>query len=368
MPSYAVPLARGFSRVARRACARARRGRRTPPRPDRAFASLAAHRPQEGTTYADAGSGDAASRDGPDAHRSRRAQATGRFVPAMAWSSSTGSYCPDVEQRCLEWMDPPGTPYEHFRCKRYAQPAVCHGKRVHKRFCIDATERTEGRRGDLPRNHMSWGPRPARLCESDGARLCKASEWQFACEGEELRPYPYGWERDATTCNVDVMTGLGKVGQLVDHRTPASAHPRCVSPFGVHDMAGNVDEWATVDGLPKGEREVMKGSWWLPGRHACRSGQGGHGAWYGGTESGARCCADALSEATGARGERVPLTRVFRRLSSRTSPRSRAPAPRTPRGGSARTPATCRATSYRTRGRRTVCRRGDRPRAGTSPR
>jgi formylglycine-generating enzyme required for sulfatase activity len=202
-----------------------------------------------------------------------------------------GEYCPNVEQRCLEWMDPPGSRYEHFRCKRYEQPAACRGARVHERFCIDAAERTEDGT-EVPRNHMSWNASKA-LCESDGARLCKTSEWQFACEGEEMRPYPYGWERDATACNVDVMTGLGKVGRLVDHRTPASAHPRCVSPFGVHDMAGNVDEWATVDGQPAGQREVMKGSWWLPGRHACRSQQGGHGPTYGGTESGTRCCADS---------------------------------------------------------------------------
>ncbi|HEY2514990.1 MAG TPA: SUMF1/EgtB/PvdO family nonheme iron enzyme [Polyangiaceae bacterium] len=202
-----------------------------------------------------------------------------------------GEYCPNVEQRCLEWLDPPGSPYAHFRCKRYAKPAICHGARLHKRFCIDATERTEDG-SDMPRNHMSWSESTA-LCEAAGARLCKTSEWQFACEGEELRPYPYGWERDATACNVDVMSGLGKVGKLTDHRAPATAHPRCVSPFGVHDMAGNVDEWATVDGYPRGKREVMKGSWWLPGRHACRQGQAGHGAMYGGTESGTRCCANA---------------------------------------------------------------------------
>lgn len=203
-----------------------------------------------------------------------------------------GEYCPNVEQRCLEWMDPPGSRYEHFRCKRYAQPAVCHGARVHERFCIDATERTEDGT-DVPRNHMSWNASKA-LCEASDprARLCKTSEWQFACEGEEMRPYPYGWER-SNVCNVDVMTGLGKVGRLVDHRTPASAHPDCLSAFGVHDMAGNVDEWATVDGAPKGTREVMKGSWWLPGRHACRSFQGGHNAVYQGTETGARCCRDA---------------------------------------------------------------------------
>jgi sulfatase modifying factor 1 len=202
-----------------------------------------------------------------------------------------GEYCPNVEQTCLQWLEPPGDRYEHFRCARYKKPGECKGKRVHKRFCIDEKERTEPG-SDLPMNHMSWTG-ATQACKADGARLCMTSEWQFACEGEELRPYPYGWERDATACNVDVMNGLGKVGRLVDHRAPASAHPGCVSAFGVHDMAGNVDEWATVDGAPPGTREVMKGSWWLPGRHACRSFQGGHGANYGGTESGARCCKDA---------------------------------------------------------------------------
>ena len=201
-----------------------------------------------------------------------------------------GEYCPDVQQKCLEWMDPPG-PYQFFRCKRYAKPAACRGARVHKRFCIDATERTEVG-SDLPMNKQSWTMAKG-VCEGAGARLCMTSEWNFACEGEEMRPYPYGWERDRATCNADIATGLGHIGGLVDHRAPASAHPQCTSAFGVHDMAGNVDEWATVDGAPKGTREVMKGSWWMPGRNSCRSFQGGHGASYGGTESGVRCCKDA---------------------------------------------------------------------------
>jgi formylglycine-generating enzyme required for sulfatase activity len=202
-----------------------------------------------------------------------------------------GEYCPNVEQHCLRWLDPKGDRYEFFRCAEYAKPATCKGKKVHKRFCIDETERVE-EGSDLPLNKKSWTD-ATQICQASGARLCMTSEWQFACEGEEMRPYAYGWERDSSACNVDVMTGLGKVGRLVDHRVPASAHPRCVSPFGVHDMAGNVDEWATVDGAPAGSREVMKGSWWLPGRHACRSFQGGHGAYYGGTETGVRCCKDA---------------------------------------------------------------------------
>ncbi len=203
-----------------------------------------------------------------------------------------GEYCPNVEQTCLRWLDPPGNRYSYFRCEKYARTARClSSKKVHKRFCIDAIERVEPGT-DVPMNKKSWTD-SKNVCEGDGARLCLTSEWQFACEGEEMRPYPYGWERDSAACNVDVMTGLGRVGRLTDHRSPASGHPRCVSAFGVHDMAGNVDEWATVDGAPPGTREVMKGSWWLPGRHACRSAQGGHGANYGGTESGVRCCKDA---------------------------------------------------------------------------
>jgi hypothetical protein len=228
-----------------------------------------------------------------------RSNAAGNQVPPASHDEACpdgmilieGEYCPNVEQKCLHWLDPPGSRYEFFRCAEYAKPATCKGPRAHKRFCIDETERVESG-SDLPMNKKSWTD-ATLACKADGARLCMTSEWQFACEGEEIRPYPYGWKRDASACNVDVMTGLGHVGGLVDHRTSASVHPRCVSPFGVHDMAGNVDEWATVDGAPRGSREVMKGSWWLPGRHACRSFQGGHGAYYGGVESGVRCCRDA---------------------------------------------------------------------------
>ena len=203
-----------------------------------------------------------------------------------------GDFCPDVEQKCLEWMDPPGR-YQFFRCKRYEKlgDAACKSKaRKHERFCIDEKERTEPD-SDVPLNHQSWTS-AKKLCEENGARLCLTREWVFACEGEEMRPYPYGWDRDSSICNADIDHGLGHVGRLVDHRTPASAHPQCTSAFGAHDMAGNVDEWTTIEGAPVGSREVMHGSWWMPGRNACRSYQGGHGAFYQGTESGARCCAD----------------------------------------------------------------------------
>jgi len=200
-----------------------------------------------------------------------------------------GMACPEVEHTCLRWLDPPGSKYARFRCAEYARPARCRGARRAEAFCIDVYERRA--EDGLPANGLSWNA-ARRLCEASGARLCTDREWTFACEGEEMRPYAYGWARDATVCNVEIGEGLGRVGKLVDHRARAEDFPRCLSPFGVHGMAGNVDEWSTHEGLPPGKREVMKGSWWIPGRHTCRGGQFGHGASYGGTESGARCCHD----------------------------------------------------------------------------
>jgi hypothetical protein len=206
-----------------------------------------------------------------------------------------GEFCPEVEQTCLEWMDPPQSRYAHFRCKRYAKPAVCKTAKVHKRYCIDATERVEPGT-NLPRHFMSWTSSKA-LCESEGGRLCRESEWIFACEGEEMRPYPYGWERDTTACNTDITEGIGKVGRLNDLRSEVGSHAKCASPFGVQDMAGNVEEWTQADGPGAGSKmgwkEVLKGSWWIPSRHACRQFQVGHNDVYNGGETGARCCKDA---------------------------------------------------------------------------
>jgi sulfatase modifying factor 1 len=206
-----------------------------------------------------------------------------------------GNYCPDVVQRCLRWMDPPG-PYQHFRCAEYAQPSRCAGPRVSMRFCIDQVEYTGQAQAPgeaVPQNFLSFSD-GQRLCAARGARLCKESEWQFACEGEEMRPYPYGFVRDATACNTDITQNLGRTGRLVDHRSKGGAFPRCKSPFGVYDLSGNLEEWVEADNrAQKGAREVMKGSWWIPSRHACRSFQIGHGSEYGGGETGIRCCRGA---------------------------------------------------------------------------
>ncbi len=199
-----------------------------------------------------------------------------------------GEYCPQVRHRCLDYLDPPGR-YEAFRCARYAQPAECLGERVHLRFCIDRDEYVaEGE--VLPANFQSW-TRARKSCAALGKRICMESEWNFACEGEDMQPYPYGWERDATACNADHSDIVDDKGELKDRRARADEYPRCVSPFGVRNLSGNLEEFVTRDDA-RPTAPAMKGAYWQPGRNHCRAAQTAHDGYYNGMETGFRCCAD----------------------------------------------------------------------------
>lgn len=199
-----------------------------------------------------------------------------------------GLFCPEVEQRCLEYADPPGR-YQYFRCLSYA-PSVCKSKeRKHLRFCIDRHEYTPP--GEtLPANFQSYSD-AERMCAAQGKRVCLESEWVFACEGEEMRPYPYGFSRDPEACNADRKTILDGSGKLRDLRAPSGSYARCLSPFGVADLTGNLEEFVTID-QSHPPRPAMKGAYWQPGRNHCRAAQTAHDRFYKGTETGFRCCAD----------------------------------------------------------------------------
>jgi formylglycine-generating enzyme required for sulfatase activity len=202
-----------------------------------------------------------------------------------------GNYCPKPVHVCLRWLDPPG-PYREYRCAEYKKPAECAGPREKKKFCIDKEEYVaEGE--TLPLANQSWTT-AGEVCAKLGRRLCLESEWQFACEGEEMWPYPYGngFVRDAKACNID-RTDLGRPnGGLADLRAPITQYPKCVSPFGVHNMSGNIEEWSTLDQGKAPQRSSMKGAWWLPGKNTCRAATLGHGEVYAGKQVGVRCCKD----------------------------------------------------------------------------
>lgn len=199
-----------------------------------------------------------------------------------------GEYCPKVKQRCLRYLDPPGR-FEKFRCAEYAQPAECVGGRKKMKYCIDRDEYVAPGQS-LPESHKSW-THADQTCRADGKRVCMESEWNFACEGEEMRPYPYGFKRDPTACNADHTDLVDAEGNLKDRRVPPGTYARCVSPFGVRDMSGNLEEFVTIDGSTPA-RPAMKGAYWQPSRNFCRAAQTAHDRYYNGAETGFRCCAD----------------------------------------------------------------------------
>jgi sulfatase modifying factor 1 len=267
--------------------------------PRSAAASTAPGQVASETTRAPAPAASGAERS-PDPEPDDRpaAQVEGKASPAGDVCPSgmllvEGEYCPNVEHTCAKWLETTGR-YKHFRCAEYSGAKCLSKAREHRRFCIDRDEYAPpGEK--LPVSHASWTD-AKNTCASLGKRVCLESEWNFACEGEEMRPYPYGWKRDPDACNadrVDIYENGG--GSLRDLRVGASDKPRCVSPFGVHNLSGNLEEWTTIDSATReiDPRPAMKGAYWQPSRNHCRAAQTAHDRLYKGTETGFRCCADA---------------------------------------------------------------------------
>ena len=218
-----------------------------------------------------------------------------------------GEYCPSAQEACLRWVDPSGntvgTPIDTTsgRCGEFVRPTRCLVEKVHKKFCIDIYEYPNVS-GQRPQSWMTWHDLQTS-CKSQGKRLCTKSEWTFACEGPEMRPYPYddGYHRDRAACNFDNPSSRDlNVMKATSHETatavkldemlaPSGTMPRCVSPFGVHDMVGNIDEFVVNEsGSPYASGLV--GGHIFGVRNACRPMTTSHNenfSWY---ETGGRCC------------------------------------------------------------------------------
>jgi len=214
-----------------------------------------------------------------------------------------GDFCPFVEQKCLRWLDPE----TKMRCAEFA-PTQCATKTVKKHFCIDRFE-YPNKPGSKPEIFVSWNT-AAATCQSQGKRLCGESEWTLACEGQERLPYPYGYARNAEACNIDKpylipdehlignpATRDAELARL-DQRELSGSRESCVSPYGVHDMTGNVDEWVVNEsGHPY--KSALKGGYWGPVRTRCRPATTAHDENFQFYQVGFRCCGDMPSSAPG---------------------------------------------------------------------
>ena len=98
-----------------------------------------------------------------------------------------------------------------------------------------------------------------RYCRAQRKRLPTGEEWQLAARGKDRRVYPWGSsapdsERCCRTAPNAKKRGTCEVG----------SHPHGDSPFGVHDMAGNVAEWTSSKAVvPAGTAYEVYGGGYL---------------------------------------------------------------------------------------------------------
>jgi hypothetical protein len=149
-------------------------------------------------------------------------------------------------------------------------------------------------------------------CAAVGKRMCTESEWTFACEGPEMKPFPHGFVRDPNKCNGDHEwdhPNMKKVAQRDPKElarlwkgVPSGSQPQCISDFGVADLPANNDEVVASE-QPAGSRwdlysSVHTGGPWYKGvRNQCRPKIYTHDEGFYYYFLGFRCCSEADGKA-----------------------------------------------------------------------
>jgi formylglycine-generating enzyme required for sulfatase activity len=131
------------------------------------------------------------------------------------------------------------------------------------------SEPVSGNPDDYPASFVLWEEARA-YCEWVGGRLPTEAEWEKAARGPDGRKYAWGDAWDPNRCN-SITGGMHQPES-------AGAYPRCLSPYGVLDMAGSMWEWCAdrygerfyeesesrdPTGPTAGRLRVMRGGAWM---------------------------------------------------------------------------------------------------------
>ncbi|NUQ74763.1 MAG: SUMF1/EgtB/PvdO family nonheme iron enzyme [Polyangiaceae bacterium] len=211
----------------------------------------------------------------------------------------SGTHYDEVQHLCVS----PQKDKKDTHCFEYWEGITAEeGAATEVRVCMDQYE-APNKRGARPFVMKSFRSAEA-WCGERGKRVCSEAEWELACEGQERRPLAYGWKVDVKLCNSgkswrpfdakklyaggdDEKEEIEKLWQ----GAPSGAHLTCVSPFGIYDMMGNVEEWVATRSGRRWPGALMGGFWAKPWT-GCRGTNDAHEPSFKFYETGFRCCAD----------------------------------------------------------------------------
>lgn len=197
------------------------------------------------------------------------------------------------------------TDFRAERCWSYFPGAAAVEMRVTPiRACMDRYE-WPNQKGVAPEVMHRFVDAEA-LCAGQGKRMCTEFEWEMACEGPALLPFPYGHKVDPAACNVSkpwkaiserkLASDSREVRETEARRAwqgePSGSFPACVSPHGAVDLVGNVEEWVATSRPEWPWRSSLKGGYWSKPWAGCRGTNESHGPTFRFYNVGFRCCKD----------------------------------------------------------------------------